>query len=89
MFTCEDVVNSFNQNANDGFSLWCNAVLKVSCQYFPTFYPTVGIFNILNTSCNEREFETFRLNKAGALLQKSELASWTVIIGLLMRATPN
>lgn len=28
MFTCEDVVNSFNQNANDGFSLWCNAVLK-------------------------------------------------------------
>ena len=61
----------------------CSSFLPI----FPYLLPHCR--NILNTSCNEREFEAFRLNKAGALLQKSEMASWTVIIGLLMRATPN
>ena len=85
MFTYEDVVRSIRTRVMVFHSgaMRCSSFLPI----FPCLLPHCR--NILNTSCNEREFETFPLNRAGALYQKSELAGWTVIIGLPVRATPS
>ena len=86
---CSRVKTSLIRSISTRMMVFHSGAMRCS-NFLPIFpYLLPHCRNILNTSCNEREFETFRLNKAGALLQKSELASWTVIIGLLMRATPN